>query len=599
MKFLNVKLGFLLLIVVPVSLGLVDPFGSTNAVAAPGGNSAPTISGNPASSAQVGKSYYFKPRATDSNGDNLTFSIRNKPRWARFDKSSGKLSGKPTSGDIGKNSNIVISVSDGRKGRSLPAFSIQVNKGSSQSNSAPTISGSPASSVQVAKSYYFKPNAKDSNNDKLTFSIRNKPSWSRFDKASGKLTGKPARSHIGATNNIVISVSDGKKSQSLKSFSIRVSKGGNQSNAAPTISGNPATSAKVGVRYYFKPAAKDANGDKLAFSIRNKPTWASFSKSTGKLDGKPLKSDIGKTSNIIIAVSDGKNSRALKSFSIRVGGGTSGNGPTISGNPASSVMEGTRYYFRPTATDPNGDKLTFSVTNKPPWATFRKYSGKILGTPTRSDWGIYDKISITVTDGRSSKSLPPFSISVAKKNADNAPSISGQPATSINVRNKYVFKPQAADADGDKLIFSIENKPDWANFNSTSGKLSGSPSSSDVGEHGDILISVSDGTSFTSLASFSINVTQLGLGSVTLSWTAPTLNTDGSPLRDLTGYKVYYGVSRGSYPNEVMIDNPGLTTYVVENLAENTYYFVATSINSSGIESDYSNVAVRRASRSQ
>ena len=97
------------------------------------------------------------------------------------------------------------------------------------------------------------------------------------------------------------------------------------------------------------------------------------------------------------------------------------------------------------------------------------------------------------------------------------------------------------------------------------------------------------------MPAFGITVITMATKSVTLSWTAPTENSDGSPLTDLAGYKLYYGLSEGSYPNEIIIDNPGLVTYVIENLSPNTYYFVATSVNTNGVESDYSNVTMKEA----
>ena len=45
----------------------------------------------------------------------------------------------------------------------------------------------------------------------------------------------------------------------------------------------------------------------------------------------------------------------------------------------------------------------------------------------------------------------------------------------------------------------------------------------------------------------------------------------------------------GNYSNSVTINDPGLTTYVVENLASGTYEFVATAFNAAGMESQYSN----------
>ena len=77
-------------------------------------------------------------------------------------------------------------------------------------------------------------------------------------------------------------------------------------------------------------------------------------------------------------------------------------------------------------------------------------------------------------------------------------------------------------------------------------------------------------------------------GTALLSWTPPTENTDNSPLTDLAGYKIYYGTSPGSYNESVTINNPGTSSYLVENLATSDWYFVMTSFNDSGIESSYS-----------
>ncbi|HSG98064.1 MAG TPA: fibronectin type III domain-containing protein [Woeseiaceae bacterium] len=82
-------------------------------------------------------------------------------------------------------------------------------------------------------------------------------------------------------------------------------------------------------------------------------------------------------------------------------------------------------------------------------------------------------------------------------------------------------------------------------------------------------------------------------GSVTLSWQPPTENSDGSPLLDLAGYNIYFGTSSNSYDNQIQVDNPGLSTYVVENLIPDTYYFSATAFNSSGNESAFSEEVIK------
>jgi hypothetical protein len=77
-------------------------------------------------------------------------------------------------------------------------------------------------------------------------------------------------------------------------------------------------------------------------------------------------------------------------------------------------------------------------------------------------------------------------------------------------------------------------------------------------------------------------------GAVTLNWTAPTENTNGSPLTNLAGYNIHYGTASGDYSQTVSVSNPGLATYVVDNLGPGTYYFSVGAVSSSGAESPLS-----------
>jgi hypothetical protein len=184
-------------------------------------------------------------------------------------------------------------------------------------NSPPTISGLPATSVDAGSLYDFTPTATDANSDALTFTIRNMPAWARFSAADGHLSGTPTLAAAGSYDGILISVSDGTASVSLPAFSITVlaAAGG---NASPTISGAPAASVSVGNSYSFTPSAKDANGDPLTFSIQNMPAWAAFNTTTGALTGAPAAADVRSYANIIISVSDGSATTALAPFTIAV-----------------------------------------------------------------------------------------------------------------------------------------------------------------------------------------------------------------------------------------------------------------------------------------
>lgn len=170
--------------------------------------------------------------------------------------------------------------------------------------------------------------------------------------------------------------------------------------------------------------------------------------------------------------------------------------------------------------------------------------------------------------------------------SNQAPTISGAPLTSARVNEAYSFQPSATDPDGDTLTFQIANKPAWAAFDTGTGRLSGTPSTSSTGVFSDVRITVSDGRASSALAPFSISVTDTqSTGSATLSWQPPTSNTDGSPLTNLAGYVVRYGTAPDALDIQVRIDNPGLVTYVVSNLAPATWYFQVVAYNSLGVES--------------
>ena len=175
--------------------------------------------------------------------------------------------------------------------------------------------------------------------------------------------------------------------------------------------------------------------------------------------------------------------------------------------------------------------------------------------------------------------------------SNKPPSISGIAPDSVVVGDAYTFNPSASDADGDTLTFSVQNLPGWASFDTSSGEITGIPGAGTEGEYTGIRIVVSDGTDSVMMDPFSIEVVQVGLGSVVLSWDAPTQNTDGSQLTDLAAFNIYYGGIPGNYPNQIRIENPTVTTYVVDNLVPDTYYFVATAENEDGLESAYSDVA--------
>ena len=94
--------------------------------------------------------------------------------------------------------------------------------------------------------------------------------------------------------------------------------------------------------------------------------------------------------------------------------------PAISGQPSEAILEGQLYEFTPTANDPEGDVLEFSVARKPGWANFDKATGRLWGTPSAGDVGTFAGIEISVSDGAANATLAAFDISVNSVAAGSA-----------------------------------------------------------------------------------------------------------------------------------------------------------------------------------
>jgi Putative Ig domain len=174
--------------------------------------------------------------------------------------------------------------------------------------------------------------------------------------------------------------------------------------------------------------------------------------------------------------------------------------------------------------------------------------------------------------------------------------VAGTPAAGVTAGTAYSFQPTVSGTTA-AVTFSITGQPAWASFNTATGALTGTPTAGEVGTTGSITINASDGSSSASLSPFTIQVKASVAGSptgaATLSWAAPTQNTDGSPITGLAGYHIYYGIDQSAPSQTVDITGAAATSYVVQGLAPGTYFFTVVAYNLSGVDSTYSNVAVK------
>ncbi|MCU7877560.1 MAG: hypothetical protein KZQ84_12310 [Candidatus Thiodiazotropha sp. (ex Lucinoma borealis)] len=182
---------------------------------------------------------------------------------------------------------------------------------------------------------------------------------------------------------------------------------------------------------------------------------------------------------------------------------------------------------------------------------------------------------------------------------NQVPVIGGNPASAVDAGDAYRFSPTATDGDTDTLSFSVANLPNWADFNTQNGTVSGSPTDQDVGNYNNIQITVTNGTDSATLTAFTISVNPVVVeqttGSMSLRWTAPTTRTDGSSLSlaDIKGYCIYVGTTRDNLQMQVELAEGDLTSYILDNLELGEYYVAVSVYDQQDIMSSYSNIVLK------
>lgn len=366
-------------------------------------------------------------------------------------------------------------------------------------------------------------------------------------------------------------------------------------NHAPVISGTPVTSVDEGSAYLFTPSASDVDGDSLTFSVENLPAWAVLDVSTGSLSGTPDYNAAGVYSNVILHVSDGELSATLPAFDIVVNNVASNDPPPDERAPVlvSVTVSDTDIVLTWTqdGLTPEGgyDVFIDGMDTGPQYRTTAlttRIGG--LNLEARHCFNVESRYTQTSSFYSSNQRC-----SVAQLPANQAPTISGTPPTTVVAGDRYTFTPSASDADNDSLSFSVSHLPSWASFSPQTGAITGSPTENEVGLYTDITISVSDGTETVSLAPFSVEVetAQVATGSLTISWNAPTTRTDGSALSlsEIDGYCIFLGDSPNNLTMRVDLNESSAISHTLNNLPVGNYFVAVTVYDTDGQASDYSN----------
>ena len=400
--------------------------------------------------------------ATDSDSATLTWSVFTDATSGTATASAGGLSsviGYTPAANFNGSDSFVIRVSDG-----LLSDDILVNVDVEAANDAPVFTSTAILTATEDQAYQYAATATDADAETLTWSLTTSPSGMTID-AAGVINWTPGEvGASGASENVVVAVSDGTDSVT-QSFAIAVA----PMNDAPTITSSAPTSGTEGALYQYALAVTDPddanNGTDLTFALTQSPAGMTISP-TGVITWTPPNGVA--SADVSVSVTDGGEdgaAQATQSWTISVG--DVNDAPTITSSAPTTATESAAYSYQVVVNDPddanNGADLTFSLLASPSGMSISA-TGLIAWTPGENGAAVWQaNVQVQVADGGengAAAATQSWTIDVTPVN--NAPTIDQGETAAVTMSEDGTPTPftlllSATDADSATLTWSISS----------------------------------------------------------------------------------------------------------------------------------------------
>jgi predicted RNA-binding protein with TRAM domain len=341
-------------------------------------NQSPLITSIPVTAVTIGETYTCTIEATDPDGDTLTYSFAACPVGMTIDSTTGTISWAPTATG---SYDITVEVSDGELSNTQN-FTIEVSV-PEPINQSPFITSIPVTAVTLGETYTCTIEATDPDGDTLTYSFAACPVGMTIDSTTGTITWIPTALGSYYMN---VEVSDGELSD-VRTFAIIVS----PVPIGPTIVSLSPLEAVVGELYTGQVTTTPGSNATLAYSLIGDPDGMTINSITGLINWIPAADG---EQAVTVIVTNGIGLSDSKDYNIVVS--PANQAPVITTIPDATIALGETFAYPVEAADPDGDDLTYSLTNKPTGMTIDPTTGVITWIPIAT--GSYD-VTVEVSDG--------------------------------------------------------------------------------------------------------------------------------------------------------------------------------------------------------
>ncbi|GEM_PF-358006 len=405
--------------------------------------------------------------ATDPEGDNISFSAINLPQGLIIDANSGAISGTITAAPATYQVSI-IATDDGIPAESdTVTFDWIINV---PPNQAPMIAAVPNQANEVGEVISLSVSATDPEGDVILFNATNLPTGLSIGALSGEISGTIA-APVGTFNVMIVATDNGSPSESDTLYFDWVVT--NPANQAPSVAGIATQTNEEGEVVSLQVNASDPEGDNLTYAATGLPAGLSMNISTGEISGT-ITAGAALFGVSVTVTDDGTpNQDSTITFDWLVTSPPN-QAPTIATIADQVNDEGeTILTLQVSASDPEGDNLTYSASGLPDGLTIDTNTGEITGTITALAGTFF--VTITVTDdGTPNESdIATFSWLVLDPNSNTPPVITAINDQTNEAGESPNLQVQAMDPEGQTLFFSAVGLPSGLGIDPITGLISG------------------------------------------------------------------------------------------------------------------------------
>jgi len=453
-------------------------------------NRDPAIVSRPRTAVRIGNSYLYQLQATDPDGDPLDFTLVSAPVGMTLDEEDN-LIWTPTPEQFGDHT-IEVLVSDGQGGQATQRFTL--NASHQVANHPPSITSIPLTLTHLDRLYQYPLTGFDLDGDALVWSLLQAPAGMVIDATTGVVSWQPTPEQIGE-HIIQVELQDALGASSVQEFTLQVT----GINTPPKIVSVPTTQAAQEQSYTYTVVATDPEGDPLHFSLGVRPDGMTIDADTGAITWTPTLEQLGEHT-VEVVVMDELGGSNRQTFTLVVGNTPINQAPTITSTPIFQADSQQPYVYELTATDPDGDDLTFELIAAPPGVTIDAETGDLVwAEPVVGS----HQLVVGASDGQLGAAQG-FTLTVQE---NQPPLVSSLPGTEALAGQLYSYDVQAVDPNGDALTYMLD--PDSEALGMTldeAGRLRWTPTSEQLGNY-PVTVTVTDALGATVTQDFEVAVT--------------------------------------------------------------------------------------------